>query len=132
LDHSKSHDDGKIQGKLDMKGLVRAPHPPYSPDLSPWDFSFFGMAKGRMNDREFHTVQNIRSCLTEIWNGLTFEDVQSVFLEWKMRSNWVIENGGEYYSESSKRNGDLLGTHSQGILSARLSGHHIQQCRFLQ
>jgi hypothetical protein len=37
--------------------------------------------------------------LTEIWNDLTFEDVQSVFREWKIRLNWVIENGGEYYSE---------------------------------
>jgi hypothetical protein len=55
------------------------------------------MAKGEMKDREFHTVHDIRSQLTEIWTRLTFEDVQSVFLEWKIRLNWVIENGGEYY-----------------------------------
>jgi hypothetical protein len=39
------------------------------------------MAKGKMKDREFHAVQNIRRRLTEIWNDLTFEDVQSVFRE---------------------------------------------------
>jgi hypothetical protein len=39
------------------------------------------MAKGKMKDREFHTVQDLRRRLTEIWNDLTVEDVQSVFLE---------------------------------------------------
>jgi hypothetical protein len=77
------------------------------------------MAKGKMRDRKFHTVQDILGRLTEILNGLTFEDVQSVFLEWQIRLNSVIENGGEYYSESSNKNGNLLGRHSQGIFSAR-------------
>jgi histone-lysine N-methyltransferase SETMAR len=45
MDHSKSHSGGKIQEKIDRKGLVRCSHLPYSPDLSPCDFWFFGMAK---------------------------------------------------------------------------------------
>jgi hypothetical protein len=57
------------------------------------------MAKGEMKDRELHTVQDIRRRLMEIWNGLNFKDVQSAFLEWRIRFNWVIENGGEYYRE---------------------------------
>jgi hypothetical protein len=99
MDASKSHDSGKIQGKFDINSLVRAPHPPYSPDLSPCDFWFFGMAKGKKKDREFHTVQDLPRGLTEIWNDLTCEEVQSVFIEWKIRVTWVIENGGEYSSE---------------------------------
>jgi hypothetical protein len=99
MDYSTSHDYRNIKGKFDTKGLVRSPQPPYSPDLRPCGFWFFGMAKGKMRDREFHTVQDILGRLTEIWNGLTFEDVQSVFLEGQLRLNLVIENGGEYYSE---------------------------------
>jgi hypothetical protein len=57
------------------------------------------MAKGKMMDREFHTVQDILGRLTEIWNGLTFEDMQSAFLEWQIRLNWVIENSEESHSE---------------------------------
>jgi hypothetical protein len=34
-----------------------------------------------------------------IGNFTRFEAVQFVFLEWKIRLNWVIGNGGEYYSE---------------------------------
>jgi hypothetical protein len=99
MEHSKSHDRAKIQGKFNISGLGRSPHPPSSPDLSPYDFWLFGMATGEMKDREFHTVQDIRRCLTEICNGLDFKDVQSVFLEWKIGLNWVIENGGEHYRE---------------------------------
>jgi hypothetical protein len=43
------------------------------------------MAKQKMKDREFDAVQDIHRRLTEIWNDLTFEGVQSVFLEWKIR-----------------------------------------------
>jgi hypothetical protein len=57
------------------------------------------MAKAKMKDREFHAVQDIHRRLTENWNDRTFEDVQFVFLEWKIRLNWVTENGGQYYSE---------------------------------
>jgi hypothetical protein len=75
MDHSKSHDARKIQEKCDTKGLTRSPHPPSFPDLSLCDCWFFGMAKGKMRDREFHTVQDILGRSTEIWNGLTFEEV---------------------------------------------------------
>jgi hypothetical protein len=51
------------------------------------------MAKIKAEDREFHTVQDILGHLTEIWNDLTFEDVQSAFLEWHIRLNRVVENG---------------------------------------
>jgi histone-lysine N-methyltransferase SETMAR len=99
MDHSKSHDSGKIQEKFETKHLARAPHPAYSPDLSPCDFWFFGMAKEKMQDREFHTIQNILVRLAQIWDDLTFELLQSMLCEWQIRLNWVIEHGGEYYSE---------------------------------
>jgi hypothetical protein len=84
-----------------------------------------------MKDWEFHTVQDVHRRPTEIWNGLNFKDVQSVPLEWKIRLNWVIENGGEEYDERNKQNGDFLGAHFQGILSARLSGHPVYACPHL-
>jgi hypothetical protein len=99
MDYSKSHEDGKIQEKIDRKGLIRCPYPPYSPELSPCDFWFFGMAREKMKDREFRTLQNIIDRLTEIWNVLTFEDVQSMFHQWQIPRNGVTEDGGGYYFE---------------------------------
>jgi hypothetical protein len=94
MDHSKSHDGGKIQETFDRKGLIRRHHPPYSPDLSPCNFRFFGIAKEKARDHEFRTIQDILRRLREIWNDLTFEDVQFVFHERQSRLNWVMEKGG--------------------------------------
>jgi hypothetical protein len=35
----------------------------------------------------------------KVWDGLTFNEVQSVFHNWMKRLAWVIENGGEYIIE---------------------------------
>jgi histone-lysine N-methyltransferase SETMAR len=53
MDNSKCHHAKKITGELQKKHITRAPHPPYSPDLSPCDFLFFGMVKQRIKDGEF-------------------------------------------------------------------------------
>jgi hypothetical protein len=50
------------------------------------------MAKGKMKDRTLHTVQDILGHLTEIWNDLIFEDVQSAFSVSQIRLNCVIKN----------------------------------------
>jgi hypothetical protein len=86
-DHSKNPDGGKIQEKSDGKGSGRCPHPPYSPDPSPYDLWFFGIAKEKMKDRQFRAVQDFLPRLAEICNDLTFEDVQYVFREWQIRLN---------------------------------------------
>jgi hypothetical protein len=106
MDNSKSHGDRKIQEKFDTNSLIRSSDPPYSSDLSSDDFCFFGMAKGKMKDRKFHTVQDVLGRLTQIWNDITFEDVRSVFIEWQIPVNWILDNGEEYYSEQSKKTGN--------------------------
>jgi hypothetical protein len=95
----KIHDGGKIKVKSNRKGVVGCLHPPYSPDLSPCDFWFFGMTKEKMKDREFRTLHGILRHLTEIGNNPAFENVQSVFREWQIRLNWTMENVGEYHFE---------------------------------
>jgi transposase len=57
MDHLKSHDGGRIQENFNRKGLVRRPHPPYSPDLSPYKFWFFEMAKENEGPRILHRLR---------------------------------------------------------------------------
>jgi hypothetical protein len=78
----KSHHGGKIQEKFDRKGLVRCPHPSYSPNLNPFDFRFSGMAKEKMKDCEFRTVQDILGRLRESWNDRYFHTKTSVISEY--------------------------------------------------
>jgi hypothetical protein len=55
--------------------------------------------EGRKEGSRISTVQDIPGRLTETWNDFIFEDVQSVFREWQIRLNWVMENGGDCYFE---------------------------------
>jgi hypothetical protein len=55
------------------------------------------MFKGNMKDRAFQTVEEILEAITLIWNGVTFEQLQSVFLNLTDHLEWVILNGREYY-----------------------------------
>jgi transposase len=97
MDNSMCHNGTKITEKLEKRHIVRAPHPPYSPDLSPCDFWLFGILKQKMKERVFHSEEQILAAITESWNELTFEDIQKVFHNWMERLIWVIANSSEYY-----------------------------------
>jgi hypothetical protein len=42
MDNSMCHNGAKITEKPEKRRMARAPHPPYSPDLSPCDFCYLG------------------------------------------------------------------------------------------
>jgi hypothetical protein len=98
MDASMYHNGGKVSEKSAQRSIERAPHPPSSPDISPSDFWLFGILKHNMKDREFQNQQEILNAIAEIWDDLTFEDVQRGFQEWTERLTWVIGNNVEYYS----------------------------------
>jgi hypothetical protein len=83
--------------KFDRRRLGRPEHPLYSPDLRPCDFWLFGFLKEKFKDRPLRGVQSLHQAIADLWDELTFEDVQAVFLEWMNRLSWVIENKGGHY-----------------------------------
>jgi transposase len=76
------YNGAKITEKLEKRHLSRAAHRPYSPDLSPCDFSLFGILKKRMKERVFQSEEQIFASITESWDELIFEDIQGVFHNW--------------------------------------------------
>jgi transposase len=97
MDDSMCHNGCKVIDELDNLKLDRVPHSPYSPDLSPCDFCIFGMLKQAIKDREFHAIEEIVSAFHEVWSQVTSEGLQSVFLNWIERFEYVIEHDLEYY-----------------------------------
>jgi hypothetical protein len=57
------------------------------------------MLKQILRDREFSSSDEIKEAIAQVWNNLTFDDVQSVFREWIRHPAWVAENDGKYISE---------------------------------
>jgi hypothetical protein len=99
VDNSACHNGQKITNEFDRLHIIRAPHPPYSPDLSLGDFWLFGFSKESMKGVEFSTDDQLLEAITRIWTDVTSEDIQSVFREWIDRLSWVIGNNGEYCFE---------------------------------
>jgi hypothetical protein len=50
-----------------------------------------------MKDRAFQRVEEIMDAITLTWNGVTLEQLQSVFLNWTGHLEWVTANRGGYY-----------------------------------
>jgi hypothetical protein len=50
-----------------------------------------------MTDRQLQSPKEILDAVTEIWDKVTFEELQHVFLTRMARLQWVIQNGGEYF-----------------------------------
>jgi hypothetical protein len=94
---SKS-DNSRIQVEIDRNGLVCCP---LHLLLLIWVNANFGSLEwGGKNEgpQISHSSRDSRPFDGDL-EWYHFEDVQSVFREWQIRLNWVMENGGEYYSE---------------------------------
>jgi histone-lysine N-methyltransferase SETMAR len=85
MDNSMCHNKAKIIKKMSSKGLGRAPHPAYSPDISPCDFWAFETIQGMIKDRQLQSSEEILRAIQEAWNHFTFEDFQNVFKPWMER-----------------------------------------------
>jgi hypothetical protein len=49
-----------------------------------------------MKNRAFQTIEKIMDAVTLIWNGVTFEQLQSFLLNWMEHFEWTISNGETY------------------------------------
>jgi hypothetical protein len=96
MDNSMYHNGTKVTNTLDKASVIRAPHAVYSPDLSPCDFSLFGMLTPRITPRQLQSPKEILHAVAERWDQVTFEQLQNLFVAWMERLQGAIQNGGEH------------------------------------
>jgi hypothetical protein len=77
--------------------IERLAHPRYSSELSPSDFWFFGRAKAALQNRRFADVDAQVGALTGEFDGVIFEELQSMIQNWIERLEWVVRHNGEYF-----------------------------------
>jgi hypothetical protein len=63
--NSPCHNDKKITDEIEHRRFARAPHPHYSPDLSPCGSWLFRLIKHNLSDREIQGVQKLIGTLTK-------------------------------------------------------------------
>jgi transposase len=60
-------------------GLRLAAHPPYSPDLAPFDFFLFGYLKERLKGMVFPSYEELLDAINEVVTGMGSETSTAVF-----------------------------------------------------
>ena len=80
-----------------QKSISVVPQPPYSPDLSPYDFFLFPKLKFHLKGRHFGTVDNIQKVVTDQLRALLHEDFQHCYREWEQRLRRCVASQGNYF-----------------------------------
>jgi hypothetical protein len=63
--------------------MVIVPHPPYSLDLAPCDFSLFPKLKMTLKGRRFETVSDIQRESRAVLSSIKENDFHGAFEAWK-------------------------------------------------
>jgi hypothetical protein len=67
LDNCKVHNSVRTTLQFKDSQVTRLPQPPYSSDISPCDFWFFGWSKEQMRGYKFQGADQVRSFLLDLW-----------------------------------------------------------------
>ena len=74
-------------------GIKTVRHPPYSPDVGPYDFWLFPKFRGC----RYEIIEEMKEAVTKVIDKLTQEDFHGAFqklLEWYDK---CVEAGGDYF-----------------------------------
>jgi histone-lysine N-methyltransferase SETMAR len=97
FDNAPIHNTKVVDEVIELLGLKKMSHPPYSPDLSPCDFFLFGYVKDRLIGCSFETPEDIFDAVMEVIHEIRPETFANVFEDWIRRLRTCIDSGGEYF-----------------------------------
>jgi hypothetical protein len=97
MDNSMSDNWHQVVNELFRMKILRALDPPDSPGISPCDFWTVGDFKGNLNDRDLQGPEEILTAFQELWDKITFEELQIVFESWRDRLRGTLEHDGEHF-----------------------------------
>jgi hypothetical protein len=76
--------------------MVRAPHPPDSPDLAPSDFCLFGYFKSKLHGGHFETGEGLLAAILALLDTIEKVTLEMVFLQWMERLTKCLSTNDEY------------------------------------
>ena len=97
LDNSPIHNSKVSMEKTFELGFKRAPHPAFSPDISPTDFFLWGYVKDKLKGSRFNDADELLEAITEKIMEILKELRLNVFNHWIERCEYIISHKGSYY-----------------------------------
>jgi hypothetical protein len=97
MNNSMYQNRHRVVDELRRLKILTAPHSPYSPDISPYNFWIFEDFKGKQKDCHLQGPKEIPTVFQELEDKITFEELQIIFESCRDRLRWIIEHDGEYF-----------------------------------
>jgi hypothetical protein len=84
--------------------MVISPHPPYSPDLAPCDFTLFPKLQMKLKGQCFETVSDIQRESQAVLDGIKENDFHGALEVWKNRWDHCMRSQGDYFEGDGSPN----------------------------
>jgi len=94
-DSAPAHTSLVVREFLTKNNMTTVPHPAYSPDLAPCNFSVFPKMKLWLKGRHFISVEEIQAESQQALNTLTLADFSECFQKWQNHWDQCIQAQGD-------------------------------------
>ena len=68
---------------MELNGLNKVPHPPYSQDIVAFNFFLFEYTKDKLQGFSFNNRKELLDAIKQIWDEIPKETLREVFWNWK-------------------------------------------------
>ena len=96
-DNTPPHTALSVRRYLASQGWTMVTHAPYSPDLAPCDFFLFPRMKRDLKGMIFEDVEEVKSTSQAALQGISIDEFQRCFEQWKNRLDKCVATNGEYF-----------------------------------
>jgi len=96
-DNAPAHTSLIVREFLSKNNMTTVPHPAYSPDLAPCDFSMFPKMKLHLKERRFVPIEEIQAESQQVLSTLKSADFTECFQKWQNRWDCCIQAQGDYF-----------------------------------
>ena len=96
-DNAPAHTSAIVTAFLKKKKVTVLPHPPYSPDLAPYDFFLFPKLKAFLAGRKYQSRQALGSDIHQYLITVPKSAYRGAFKKWIHRLKLCIFSHGEYF-----------------------------------
>ena len=82
--------------KTENMGWEVVPHPPYSPDLAPSDYHFFGFVKNHMQSQNYETSEAVQTAVCQCLRAAGMEFYRKGIFKLPERQEKCVQRNGDY------------------------------------
>ncbi len=98
MNNAPAHTANVTKAFLQRHSVQLIPHPPYSPDLAPNDFWFYGELKKPLRGQRFPTLEHLKQAVTDRIAEIPSHDyAEAILRSWPQRILRCIGADGGYF-----------------------------------